>query len=64
MKRQISGTSLPGRKTGLWTPWGVLRLAEPDRPERDTERNLRRRPARKWIRPAVMPSIREHEPLG
>lgn len=43
MNRQACDITLPRRKIGLWTPWGLLNVADP---ERAPERPSRRRPKR------------------
>lgn len=40
MKQQISGKSFSERKVGLWTPWGILRLPDPDNAEHEPRRRL------------------------
>ncbi len=48
MKRQISEAALPGRKVDLWTPWGILRLTDPE----DAAKEERKPLPRVWMRPA------------
>ena len=48
MKREISEATLPGRKIDLWTPWGILRLTDPE----DAAKERRKRLPRAWTRPA------------
>ncbi|MCO5145212.1 MAG: hypothetical protein M9895_03410 [Aquamicrobium sp.] len=48
MKREISEAALPGRTVDLWTPWGILRLTDPD----DAARPERKPRPRLWMRPA------------
>jgi len=57
MKRQISETALPGRKVDLWTPWGILRLTDPE----DAARPERQPRAPVWMRPAGDRPVRERE---
>lgn len=48
MKREISEAARPGRKVDLWTPWGILRLTDPEdaaRQERKPRRHTPTRPA-------------------
>jgi hypothetical protein len=48
MKREISEAALPGRTVDLWTPWGILRLTDPE----DAARQERKPRPRVWMRPA------------
>lgn len=55
MKREISEAALPGRKVDLWTPWGILRLTDPE----DATRQERKPRPRVWMRPAGDVSVHE-----
>ena len=46
MKREISEAARPGRKVDLWTPWGILRLTDPEDAKRQDRKPRRHVPAR------------------
>ena len=57
MDGHISGAALPRKKLGLWTPWGLQRVADCDRPRRAARRDEdkeRDGPATRQAEPAVV----------